>query len=72
VFLGLWHFGLDYWVMVIMAALVGFHLLIELILIIHANANVLCKCCSASKQYFDYKSSHCQLGIVAEEALDAV
>jgi len=49
VFLGLWHFGLPEWCMIIMAALVAFHMLVELILIIHANARVLCKCCCCNK-----------------------
>ena len=49
VFLGIWQFGLDTWLMIIMAALVAFHVLIEIILIIHTNAKVLCKCCYKSK-----------------------
>ena len=49
VFLGIWQFGLPEWCMIIMAALVAFHALIELILIIHRNARILCKCCYKSK-----------------------
>lgn len=45
VFLGIWQFGLPDWCMVIMAALVAFHMIVELILIVHYNARVLCKCC---------------------------
>lgn len=45
VFLGLWQFGLPYWLMIIMAALLAFHALIELILIFHK----ICKCCGNKK-----------------------
>ena len=49
VFLGLWQFGLPYWLMIIMAALLAFHALIELILIFHK----ICKCCGKSKQFYN-------------------
>ena len=51
VFLGIWQFGLLDWCMAVMAALVAFHMIVELILIVHYNARVLCKCCVKSKPF---------------------
>ena len=45
VFLGIWQFGLPDWCMIVMAAMVAFHIIIELFLIIHKNYKILCKCC---------------------------